>query len=84
MAQQYGFRTSVVLENVTSGQFGPTVPLFLEVTASVNTKIFINDNPDSGYLAPGIPLTANVMRTIPMQAARFRADAPVTVVGYLP
>jgi hypothetical protein len=84
MAQYYGFRGVQVLENVTSGDFGRNTPLVLEVTATVDTKIYVNDNPDQGFKAQGIPLKANEMRIVPLQCYWFTTDAPVTVVAYRP
>lgn len=84
MAQQYGFRGVEVMEGVTKGDFGRNIPFLMEVTSAVDTKIYINDNPQQGYIAQGIPLKANVMRTIPMQVYWFKSDAAVTVVAYRP
>lgn len=84
MAQYYGFRAVEVLTAVTTNDFGRNTPYVMEVTASVDTKIYINDNPDGGFKAQGIPLKAGVMRIIPLQTYWFTSDAAVDVVAYLP
>lgn len=83
MGQYLGFRGVAVLENVTKGDFGRNVPMAIEVTATTETKIYINEFPEQGHLPQGIPVPVGT-RLIPMQTYNFRSDDPVTVVGYRP
>lgn len=81
----YGFRDYKVFESATEGTFATSGGvLMVEVT---------NDGEDVTYFYPnhefspsrkpqGIPIPAGETRRIPMVVYHFRADDPVTVVGY--
>lgn len=83
----YGFRGHVVVKGKTEAmldRFGSI--LMVEVSSDVDTTFYPNPFDDQGNPSPvqraGIPIKAGVIRTIPMQMYNFKADNPVTVVGY--